>query len=182
VAIRYRVNAGKLPDGHWALGPQGGGRLVGEACHMIDLLRHLVGHPVTSRSLQVIAPPPGRRDLPHGDNFALSCAYADGSVAELMYTSLGHAGAGKERIEVHWDGCTAVIDDFKGLVIHGAAGADSARETSDKGHREMLRRFVEHASGRGPAPIPPAEILEVSRLVLRLRDEIRGGANERPED
>lgn len=172
----YRVNAGRLPVGHWASGPEGGGRLVGEACHMIDLLRHLVGSPRIGHAVRVAAPPAGRDDLLLGDNVTLTCTYADGSVSILAYTTEGHAAAGKERLELHWDGRTAVVDDFKSLRAHGVAGLDADRPAPDKGHRELLRRFVEHVSGGGPEPIPLAEILDVSRFVLELDREIRGGA------
>ena len=171
LTVQYRVNAGKLPSGHWALGRQGGGRLLGEACHMVDLIGHLVGQPVTAHAIHALAPPAGRGDLPLGDNFQLSCRYADGSIANLLYTSLGSAAAGKERIEVHWDGHTAVIEDFKGLRVNGADHV--TRQQPDKGHREILGRFVEHASGRGPAPIPAEEILALTRFMLDLDREMR---------
>ena len=174
MVIDYRVNAGKLPPDHWALGPEGGGRLIGEACHMIDLLGHLVGRPRVGHRLQVLAPPPGRPDLPLGDNLAVAARYSDGSLTTLTYTSLGHAGAGKERLEAHWDGRTAVVDDFKRLEVHGVAGPETTRPNPDKGHLEMLRRFVEHVSGRGDAPIPWEQILDVTRFTLDLDDEARG--------
>jgi hypothetical protein len=104
----------------------------------------------------------------------LSCRHADGSLATLTYTSLGHPAAGKERIECVWDGRTAVIDDFRTLTVHGAAGLDRTWETVEKGHAELLRRFVEHVAGQGPEPIPWREILDVSRFVLELDTEARG--------
>jgi predicted dehydrogenase len=172
--VQYRVNAGKLPPDHWAIGPQGGGRLIGEACHMIDLLSHLVGRPRTDHSIQLLVPPAGRSDLPLGDNFILHCRYADGSLTTLTYTSLGDADAGKERVELHWDGKSAVADDFRSLRLHGTDADDQSRERPDKGHLEMLRRFIEHASSGGPEPIPWEEALDVSRFVLDLDAEIRG--------
>jgi len=141
---------------------------------MIDLLGHLVGAPRTGHTIEVLAPPTGGGDLPRGDNFVLTCRYADGSVTTLTYTSLGHAAAGKERIECHWDGRTAVIDDFRGFTVHGLAGRDRSWETIDKGHAELLRRFLEHAAGEGPEPIAWPEILDVSRFVLDLDAETRG--------
>jgi predicted dehydrogenase len=172
--VTYRVNAGRLPVGHWALGPQGGGRLVGEACHMVDLMGHLVGRRRIDHRLSVLIPPAGKTDLFLGDNFALSCRYEDGSIASLVYTSLGHASAGKERIEAHWDGISAAITDFRGLKVHGVQGTDMTRAEADKGHRELLRRFIEHAAGRGTAPIALGDILDTSRFVLELDRESRG--------
>jgi predicted dehydrogenase len=142
---------------------------------MIDLLRHLTGSPRTWHAIRAAFPPAGRGDLLLGDNVTLTCGYADGSVSTLIYTSEGHAAAGKERIELHWDGCTAIADDFRRLRGHGVAGLDASREVPDKGHRELLRRFVAHVRGEGPPPIPVAEILDASRFVLELDREIRGG-------
>jgi predicted dehydrogenase len=172
--LHYRVNAGKLPLDHWALGPRGGGRLIGEACHMIDLLGHLVDAPREDHAFRPLPPSTGRDDLPLGDNFVLSCRYADGSLATLVYTSLGHAAAGKERLECIWDGRTAVLDDFRTLDVHGVEGASQTWETVDKGHAEMLRRFVDHVAGDGPEPVSWPEILDVSRFVLDLDAEARG--------
>ncbi len=171
----YRVNAGSLPPGHWALGPEGGGRLVGEACHMIDLLRHLAGSPVARHAVVPVAPPPGRPDLPLGDNVAVTLRHADGSLSTLVYTSVGDPSAGKESLEAHWDGRTARIDDFRALEIAGAA-PPVRREAPDKGHREILRRFLEHVLGRGAAPIPIEEIFETSRLAIVLEASCRGVA------
>jgi predicted dehydrogenase len=171
LVLHYRVNAPRLPRDHWALGAAGGGRLIGEACHMIDLLGHLVGHARSGHALHALS---GREELPLGDNFVLSCRYADGSLATLTYHSVGHVAAGKELIECSWDGRTAVIDDFRRLRVHGVAGSDRAWEEQDKGHAEILRRFVEHAAGRESEPIPCSEILDVSRFVLELDAELRG--------
>jgi predicted dehydrogenase/threonine dehydrogenase-like Zn-dependent dehydrogenase len=173
VTITYRVNAGKLPANHWALGPQGGGRLIGEACHMVDLLAHLVGAPITAHRIVPLTPPAGRDDLPLGDNFALTCRHADGSLSELLYTSLGHAAAGKERIEVHWDGRSAELDDFERLAGHGVDLSWSAPRP-DKGHRELLARFVAHARGEESEPVPWREAHAASRLTLELDRELRG--------
>jgi predicted dehydrogenase/threonine dehydrogenase-like Zn-dependent dehydrogenase len=168
--VDYRVNAGKLPPGHWALGPQGGGRLIGEAIHMIDLLRFLTGTPRREHQLQILAP---TSDHPLGDDFVLTCRHTDGSVTTLTYTSRGATAAGKERIEAHWDGRSAVIDDFRSLSVDGAASKE-VRPAPDKGHLELMRRFLRHAAGSGPEPIPWAETLEASRFVLELDREMRG--------
>jgi len=180
LTAHYRINAGALPADHWALGDEGGGRLIGEACHMIDLLGHLVGHPRTEHSISTLAPDAAGA-LARGDNFALSCCYADGSLTTLTYTSLGHPGAGKERIECYWDGRSAILDDFRRLELHGAPQSTATREAPDKGHATLLRRFVEHARGQGPAPIPLDEILDVSRFVLRLDAQARGAISN-PRD
>jgi len=181
LVAHYRVNAGRLPAEHWTLGPQGGGRLIGEACHMIDLLGCLVGHPRVEHTLVTLAPQ-ANSGLSLGDNFSLSCRHADGSVTSLIYTSLGHPGPGKERLECHWDGRSVILDDFRRAEYHGVIGADVERAEPDKGHAALLQAFVEHTCGRAPAPIPWDEILDVSRFVLQLDRQARGAAPNDRDD
>jgi predicted dehydrogenase len=163
----YRVNAGRLPAGHWTLGPEGGGRLIGEACHMIDLAGHLAGCAVASWSATPIAPPATRSDLTTGDNVSIALRHDDGSLATIVYTALGHKDAGKETIEAHWDGASARIDDFRGLIVHGRRGGIASHEP-DKGHRELMRRFVAYASGRAEPPVPHEAIFATSRLAIEI--------------
>ncbi len=109
-----------------------------------------------------------------GDDFVLSCRYGDGSLATLTYASIGNRDAGKERIECLWDGRTAVLDDYRKLEVHGVTGADRTWDRVDKGHAELLRRFLEHCAGRESEPISWAECLDASRLVLELDSALRG--------
>jgi predicted dehydrogenase/threonine dehydrogenase-like Zn-dependent dehydrogenase len=170
----YRVNAGRLPADHWVHGPEGGGRLIGEACHMLDLLRFLVGSPRTSADVLPLAPPPGRHDLSIVDNLAVHLGYVDGSIATLSYTSLGNPAAGKERLELHWDGKTAVIDDFRSLTVWGEEARGREGGAPDKGHAELLKRFLDHAAGTSPAPIAWNDVVDVTRLTFDLDDAVRG--------
>ncbi|HXV77338.1 MAG TPA: Gfo/Idh/MocA family oxidoreductase, partial [Candidatus Polarisedimenticolaceae bacterium] len=170
----YRIHAGALPAEHWLRGPEGGGRLIGEACHMLDLLGFLVGAQRTAAAVHAPAPPAGRPDLGPRDNFVVTTAYADGSLATLTYTSLGDPAAAKERIEVSWDDKTAVIDDFVSLATSGVEIAARRSARPDKGHRAILERFVEHLEGDAPPPIPWDEIADVTRLTFDLDDELRG--------
>jgi len=176
LSLQYRVNAGKLPRDHWTLGPRGGGRLIGEACHMIDLMGHLVGKPREGWDLRLMTTPPGRDDLPTGDNFTLSLRYSDGSLGVLSYGSVGDPSAGKERIELHCDGQSAVVEDFRPLTPQRGNSSERKSRAADKGHAELLRRFVEHVHGRAAEPIPLAELLDVSRFVLELDRTASGAA------
>jgi predicted dehydrogenase len=181
LVAHYRVNAGRLPPDHWARGPEGGGRLVGEACHMIDLLDHLVGRPRTSYSLDALVPADECGDLHRGDNFVLTSRYSDGSIMGLTYTSLGHRSMDKERLELHWDGRGLVLEDFRGLRQDGAQGREPDRGEPDKGHLTLLKRFLDHVAGEGPEPIPRNQILHVSRFVLELDRETREGLPREPD-
>jgi predicted dehydrogenase/threonine dehydrogenase-like Zn-dependent dehydrogenase len=163
--LHYRVRAEPLPTGHWATGPAGGGRILGEACHMIDLMQLLVDSPRVGHRL--LTAPTGPDAPCRGDRFALACSYADGSLATLHYSTAGDASAGKERLEARWDDRSEAIEDF--------STPRSGR--ADKGHRALLEGFLQHVTG-GPEPIPLDAILNVSRFVLDLDVESRGAPRE----
>src|SRR5207249_917296 len=138
--IEYRLNAGYLPLDHWVHGPQGGGRNIGEACHMYDVFRFLAAAPVDSISATAIDP----RTLAYkrNDNFSATIGYADGSVATLVYTALGpKSGMGKEHITVFCDGDAYVVDDFKRASRASDGSVLWQGGETDKGHYEELSRF-----------------------------------------
>jgi predicted dehydrogenase len=176
LVAHYSVTAERLPRDHWTLGPEGGGRLVGEACHMIDLLGFLVGSPRISHTIVPLVPRVGETRL--GDDFALTCRYDDGSVTTLHYATVGSATTGKERLECRWDGTTALLDDFRMLRIAGDTAGGALAESEcvpvDKGHAALLARFVDHVAGRGAPPIAWPEIDDVTSFTLALARELRG--------
>src|SRR5262249_58217239 len=97
LVMQYRLNAGYIPLDHWVHGAQGGGRNVGEACHMYDVFRFLAGAPV--RTVDAAAIDPGALPFRRDDNFVATITYADGSVATLTHTALApKAGLGKEHL------------------------------------------------------------------------------------
>lgn len=164
----YRVNAGRLPAGHWALGPEGGGRAVGEACHMVDLLTALAGG--VPRLAGVAA---GRPAVPPAEEFAASLEFPDGSVATLVYTALGHAAAGKEWLEVHAGGRTYVLDDFRSLHVDGRR-VGPRLGAPDKGHRVAVARFVACCRGEAPPPADLDTLAAVTRVTFAIRDALAG--------
>lgn len=171
--IHYRLNGGYIPLDSWVQGAQGGGRNIGEACHMYDVFRSLTGAPVVSVSATPIDP--GTRPYLKNDNFAATMGYADGSVATLTYTSLGpKTGLGKERIEVFCDGETWVVDDFKKL-IKGSDGTVLWQSAEpDKGHFEELSQMGEAIATGGASPIAFADIIETTALALQIEDQLHG--------
>jgi len=173
VVVEYRLNAGYIPLDHWVHGPQGGGRNIGEACHMYDVFRFLAGAPASS--IQATAIDPGGLPYRRNDNFSATIGYEDGSLAHLLYTSLGpKTGLGKERIEVFCDGETYVVDDFKRL-IKGSDGTVLWQSTeADKGHFEELSRFGDAVASGGAPPIPVEELIETSAVALRVEDLLVG--------
>jgi predicted dehydrogenase len=169
LVIQYRLNGGYIPLDSWVHGAQGGGRNIGEACHMYDVFRSLTGAPVTAVSASAIDP--GDRPYLKNDNFVATLTYADGSLATLTYTSLGpKTGLGKERIEVFCDGETWVVDDFKKL-IKGSDGTVLWHSSEpDKGHLEEMQRMGDAIAGLGASPIPFEEIIETTAVSLQIED------------
>lgn len=156
--IHYTMNAGFLPADHWTQGPEGGGRLLGEACHIIDLFRSLVGHPVSQIHC---APIRGNNPAARAnDNFALTLSYEDGSVATLVYTAQGHRDVPKERMEVFFDQKVFVMDDYLTMEAHGMPKAGLELKQRDKGHAAELSAFREAASSGERFPIPWEELVE----------------------
>jgi predicted dehydrogenase/threonine dehydrogenase-like Zn-dependent dehydrogenase len=137
----YRVNAGALPPEHWLLDPiEGGGRLLGEGVHFFDLLVFLAGAEPTL--VQSASSP----DQPR-DEAAVTMQFADGSVGTLVYTGRGAPAAGKERVEVFAGGATFIIDDYRGLEVHGLDQRGVRTRTIEKGQSEQLENFYRALKG-----------------------------------
>jgi polar amino acid transport system substrate-binding protein len=167
--VLLRVNAGEVPADSWVHDPEvGGGRLIGEGCHFIDLGLFLAGSPpVDVAALALGAGDPAAR---LGDNLQVTVRCRDGSLVVVVYTSKGDPRTGKERVEVFAGGRTAVIDDFRRAEVSGG-GRWKGRQ--DKGHEEELRLFLEAVRSGGPAPIPLSEIEASMRATLRAADAVR---------
>jgi predicted dehydrogenase len=108
--INYRTNAGYLPPDHWVHTVEGGGRNLGEACHIYDLFTCITGSVVTSVHAYAISL--NRNYYDKRDNFVTSMTFKDGSVATLTYTALGSAQYPKERMDIFVDGKVIELDDY----------------------------------------------------------------------
>jgi polar amino acid transport system substrate-binding protein len=159
--VHIRVNAGAIPPENWVHDPRvGGGRLVGEGCHFIDLAIHLAGAPAVAVSATGIggADP----DAPLGDNVQVTLRCANGSLATIVYTSKGEPRAGKERVEVFAGGASAILDDFRRAEVWGESVA-RWKGTQDKGHAALMEAFMVCVRDGGPSPLT-LETLENSSL------------------
>ena len=171
--VRYRMNAGPLPPGHWVNGPEGGGRAVGEACHILDLFAYLTGAPaceVTATAIRSSA-----ADCSGDENFVATLRYGDGSVCTLLYTALGARDFPKEAMEIYADGRVVTLDDYRALEIHGGKGGGLRTTLPDKGHRAELEAFHAFATGKGPAPMTVDEMVDVTEGSFAIRDQIGRG-------
>ena len=154
--LQIRVNAGTLPQDHWLNDPiQGGGRLIGEGCHFIDLMIYLVN----KRPISVFASGSGMDSPQLEQDFAITLQFEDGSIGNLLYTQLGDAQFPKERIEMYGGGSVGMIDDFRsGLLVVGGKKKKLKASGQDKGQVTMLQRLVESLARGGASPIPYEQI------------------------
>lgn len=175
LSLVLTVNAGHIDRDHWTQDPeQGGGRIVGEACHFIDLTRFLVGSPIVELGTRTARGEGGRRldDVSH-----LTLGFEDGSIAAIHYLATGAKRFPKERIEAFFDGSTASIDNWRRLRTWGVGRRDpffSGR--MDKGHAAELEAFAAAVRETGIAPISTEEVFEVSRWSIRAAELARGGS------
>lgn len=166
------VNAGAIPANHWVhAAAVGGGRVIGEACHFVDLLRFLVGQPIVDAQLHRIGGSPGSGSE---DKVAMTLAFADGSLGTIHYLSSGHASFPKERVEVFCGGRVLQLDNFRKLRGFGwPAFRHLNLWRQDKGQKACAAAFVEAVRSGGPAPIAFEEIMEVSRFTIALGEAAR---------
>jgi predicted dehydrogenase/threonine dehydrogenase-like Zn-dependent dehydrogenase len=157
------VNAGAIPAGHWTLDPAvGGGRLVGEGCHFIDLLRYLTGAPIECFHA-------ARMDAPTPDTACVTLRFADGSLGTLNYLANGSKAFPKERLDIFAAGRVLQLDNFRRLRAYGWPGFRSMNLwRQDKGQANCAAAFVRALEQGGPAPIPLDELLEVSRVSIEI--------------
>lgn len=168
--VQYRVNAGRLPKSHWIHDPQvGGGRIVGEVCHFVDLASFLCGGPPVRATGVAVA---GGSE-PREDNVSATLVFPDGSVATLTYSALGDPALPKERIEVLAESGAGILDDFRELTLYRGGRKDVDRAARDKGHAAELRAFVQACRSGEPAQ-DLDEMLGVMRATFGIRDAVAG--------
>jgi len=171
MAINYRINAGALPADHWVHDPEtGGGRLIGEACHFVDLCTHLAGSEIVSVSAQAMDSQPQNHDT-----FTAQLRFANGSVANISYFSNGGKSLPKEYLEIHSGGLTAVIDDFKALRFYGSKAGKEQKSKQDKGHSAEMRHFAEAVKGGKPFAISNEEALQATLATFALQASMASG-------
>lgn len=172
-AFIMTVNAGKIPADHWTQNPDiGGGRIIGEACHFIDLMRFLAGQCITSVSARSI----GKNDslAVTEDNVAITLGFADGSTGTIHYLANGASTFPKERIEVFAAGRILQLDNFR--VLRGYGWPDFKKMAlwkQDKGQLACARAFLSAITAGAPSPIPFNELVEVARVTIEAATEVR---------
>lgn len=164
--IRYRMNAGFAPADVWV--HNDGGRIIGEGCHLIDLMQYLVGEEVTACSVSSFKPKSGM--YLSEDNRSISMEFADGSVAVIDYFSCGSKDLSKEYMEVHFEGKTIILDDYQKLTGFGIKVKEMKESAPKKGHKEEWLAMYD-ALKKGESPIALESILKTTELSILAAQE-----------
>ena len=171
MAIQYVILAGAVPSGTWIVDPAiGGGRVIGEFCHFVDLCVYLVGQSVSRVWAQALS-----RDPEVDDSMMAMLTFPDGSTAQISYLANAGPELPKERFEVHAEGKSATCDNFRKTVLPG--GKKIRGVNQDKGQERAIRATLDALRSGSAAPISLPEIVGVSRTTFGILESIRLGAS-----
>jgi predicted dehydrogenase/threonine dehydrogenase-like Zn-dependent dehydrogenase len=171
LSLIYTVNAGAIPANHWTQDLEvGGGRIIGEGCHFIDLLRNLVGYPIVDVTARSMGADPGL--AVREDKMSITLTFADGSLGTVHYFANGSRQYPKERIEVFSAGRILALDNFQRLRGYGWPGfKDKRLWRQDKGHGAEVAAFVERVRSGGAWLIPWEELEEVTQATFSAGEQ-----------
>ena len=168
--LNYRMNAGYTPLDHWVHGPEGGGRNLGEACHVYDLFNSLTESKCVSMNATALVP--RSNHYSSADNFVATLSFDDGSVASLTYTSLGHKSVAKETMDIYCDGKVLTMTDYKCLEVHGCDKPSLNSAEPKKGHKALLDAFAEAIESGHDTSLPLWQQFQATRIALSIDDAI----------
>ena len=175
LSINYRVNAGRVPPGHWAQHPsEGGGRIIGEVCHFIDFIQFMTGSLVARVFAESISS--RTHEIVSEDSVFITLRLADGSNGSIAYLAEGNSALPKERIEIFGDGKSFVIEDFRSATAYenGREKKTKLRE-QDKGQKDEVRAVCAMVREGKPSPISLEDLGTTTRATFRIRDSLRTG-------
>jgi predicted dehydrogenase len=173
-SIIMTINAGPISVEHWVQDALvGGGRIVGEGCHFIDLMRHLVGHSIIDFTATMMGSVPGVEV--REDKASITLSFSDGSFGTILYLANGGSAFPKERIEVFCDDAVLQMDNYRVLTGYGWSGFKKMRLfKQDKGQKDCVQSFVNSIIEGKDAPIPYVETIESSRVSIEVANTLRG--------
>lgn len=173
LSILYRVNAGRIPKEHWTQNAdEGGGRIVGEVCHFIDLMQFLTGAPPVYLFAESISAKSS--EIVDADSVFITLRFADGSNGSIAYLSEGDKGLAKERVEIFGAGRVFLLDDYRRATIYKDGREEqSTLKTQDKGQQEQVRAVCASVLQGGAPPISLDELAATSRATFRVLDSLR---------
>ena len=166
------MNAGFIPPDVWVHDMEvGGGRIIGEACHLIDLLAYLSGSKVKSVCMSALGSAPEINT----DNAIILLKFENGDQGTVHYFANGHKSYSKERVEVFSQGKTLILDNFRQLKGYGYKGFNGLKTKMDKGHFRQFALLTERAAQGGAPLIPYDELINTAKATFAAMDSMRTG-------
>jgi predicted dehydrogenase/threonine dehydrogenase-like Zn-dependent dehydrogenase len=177
--LNYRVNADYIPMTRWTQDPRvGGGRIIAECCHFLDLFNFLLGD--KSSEMHVTSAGVTNSTTVTRDNLVAVLKYPDGSVASLTYSALGNRSMDRERLEVFGQGAGFILDDFKSLTIHEASRSVTLKGNGqDKGHVSEFGELVHALRGESSSIISFDEAVSAMETTFAVERAIRSAQSFR---
>ena len=167
------MNAGFIPQNVWVQDMEtGGGRIIGEACHYVDLITYLTGSKVVSVSMSAL----GNNPNENTDNAIVTLKYENGSQGVINYFSNGSKGYAKERIEIYGSGKTLVIDNFREMRGYGVKGFRKEKSKQDKGHYNQFKSYLNFLKNGGEPLIPFDEIVNTTKAAFAAIEAMKTGS------
>ncbi|MFH1616624.1 MAG: bi-domain-containing oxidoreductase [Planctomycetota bacterium] len=175
VVVAYRVNAGFVPADHWVHSPaQGGGRVIGEICHFVDMLQFLCkSNPARVFAERISG---NNKTAINNDNIAVTLKFEDGSVGNIVYSASGDKAFSRERIEVYFDGNTIVCDDYRRTYLYaGSKTAKFKTANQQMGYSQELRNFFDVITGKAEPTFSNKQIFISTLTVFKINESLEKG-------
>ena len=174
LAVHCTVNAGPVPPDHWVHDPeQGGGRIIGEVCHFVDLIQYLTG----SLPVRVYAETLTSRGYKPSDNVVITLKMANGAIGSITYVAGGDKRYPRERVEVFGGGAVGVIENFKAATFIRGGRKMRIRNwlSVDRGHRGEVEALLSAIRAGGPAPVAFEEYVYTTLATFAIEESLRKG-------
>jgi predicted dehydrogenase len=174
LSINYRINAGTIAADHWVHDKNvGGGRIIGEVCHFIDLLTFITGSKVKSLSANAM------KDAKHlTDTLVINFQFENGSIGTISYFSNGNKNLDKEYLEIFGAGQVIVIDDFKDMQTYGSSKKTDSLSKQDKGHKQEVSAFLTAIANGKESPVAFEEIYHSMLCTFKVEESIAMGGKQ----
>lgn len=170
------MNAGAIPSNVWVHDMKvGGGRIIGEACHYLDLAVFLTGSPIREVCMNAL----GNNPSENTDNGSILVKHENGSSSVINYFSNGSKAYSKERLEIYWNEKTIIMDNFRTTTAFGVSGFNRLKTKLDKGHKNQFKLYFEFVQNGGQPPISPSELFNVSDAAFAAIRSLKSGTWEK---
>jgi len=167
--INYQMNAGFLPKNHWTQTETGGGRNIGEACHIYDLFTYLTESEI--EKISAFSLNPRTEKYLKNDNFTVNLKFKDGSICNLIYVALGAREYPKEQMKIYFDGKMILLNDYKEMKVFGVK-IKGLKMRQDKGHFSEIEEFAQAIKNGSGYPISIWQLTQATKISFEVEKQI----------